>query len=133
MLRNLLTTKKLKFTKNYIQLKSFRIEKERDSNNQHTSNRVASSSLYSYYKLNVTKMICWDAAFLICIASDEGLYTRIRPNQNPFAYTQYRNIRNGGVFPVLGLFLKFSISSLLGFLSFTKSFLKIFKIFTLVS
>ena len=48
-------------------------------------------------------------------------------------YTQYRNIRNGGVFPVLGLFLKFPIFSLLRFLSLTRSFLKFFKIFTLVS
>ena len=48
-------------------------------------------------------------------------------------YTQYRNIRNGGVFPVLGLFLKFPNFSILAFLSLTRSFLKFFKIFTLVS
>ena len=48
-------------------------------------------------------------------------------------YTQYRNIRNDGFFPVLGLFLKFPVFSLLRFLSLTRLFLKFFKIFTLVS
>ena len=43
-------------------------------------------------------------------------------------YTQYRNMRDGGVFPVLGLFLKFRIFSLLTFLSLTRLFLKFFKI-----
>ena len=48
-------------------------------------------------------------------------------------YIQYQNIRKGGVFPVLGLFLKFPIFSLLAFLSLTRSILKFFKIFALVS
>ena len=55
-------------------------------------------------------------------------------------YTQYRNIRNGGVFPVLDLYLKFPIFSLctysgflalqgcfLNFLRFSLCFLKFYK------
>ena len=39
------------------------------------------------------------------------------------AYTQYRNIRNGGGFPVLGLFLKFLIFHYLRFLALQCRFL----------
>ena len=46
-------------------------------------------------------------------------------------YTQYRNIRNHGVFPALGSFLNFPIFSLLRFLSLKRPFLKFFRIFTL--
>ena len=61
------------------------------------------------------------------------LFVSIELRKCTLSYTQYQNIRNGGVFPVLGWFLIFPIFSLLRFLSLTRMFLKFFKIFTLVS